>query len=82
MRFFLGKPFICIGNAGRGLPRFESLAGLFHLEDRFVHDAEEIEKRPELLESVDYKEAHENPEKRAEARKEMAERDAGGACAE
>ena len=54
-----GKPFICIGNAGRGLPRFESLAGLFHLEDRFVYDAEEIEKRPELLESVDYKEAHE-----------------------
>ena len=54
-----GKPFICIGNASRGLPRFESLAGLFHLEKRFIYDAEEIEKRPDLLEPIDYREIHE-----------------------
>ena len=54
-----GKPFICIGNASRGLPRFESLAQVFHLENRFVYDAEEVPGRTDLLENIDYREVHE-----------------------
>jgi len=54
-----GKPFICIGNASRGLPRFESLAELFHLENRFVYDADEVIGREDLLDDIDFKEAHE-----------------------
>ena len=33
-----GKPFIAIGNAGRGLSRFVSLLGMFGLEDRLITD--------------------------------------------
>lgn len=54
-----GKPFICIGNASRGLPRFESLAGIFHLENRFVYDADDVPGREDLLQDIDYREAHE-----------------------
>ncbi len=54
-----GKPFICIGNASRGLPRFESLGEVFHLEHRFIYDPDEIMSRPDLLEDIDYREAHE-----------------------
>ena len=32
---------------------------IFHLEKRFIYDAEEIEKRPDLLEPIDYREIHE-----------------------
>lgn len=32
------KPFVVIGNKGRGLARFESLLSLFRLEDRMVTD--------------------------------------------
>lgn len=53
------KPFICIGNASRGLPRFESLAEVFHLESRFVYDAEEVLRRGDLLEDIDYHEVRE-----------------------
>ncbi len=51
------KDFICIGNESRGLPRFESLAQLFHMEERFVYDAAEIPKRRELLKEIDFSES-------------------------
>lgn len=54
-----GKPFICIGNPSRGLPRFESLGKVFHLENRFVYDAEDVLGREELLEKIDFREVHE-----------------------
>lgn len=36
------KPFICIGNKNRGMSRFDSLLGMFGLEDRLV-DVDDIE---------------------------------------
>lgn len=33
------KPFVVIANRERGLARFESLLGLFHLEDRLCYDS-------------------------------------------
>lgn len=40
------KPFVCLGNEGRGLARFKTLLGTFGLEHRLVldHDPEQIEK--------------------------------------
>ena len=64
------KDFICIGNESRGLPRFESLAQLFHLEERFVYDAAEIPKRRELLKEIDFSESERILQKeRAQSRK-------------
>ena len=37
------KPFISIGNDARGMSRFNSLLGLFSLEDRLVSSSENIE---------------------------------------
>lgn len=39
------KPFICIGNKGRGSARFESLLSMFGLEDRLV-DISDIDDVP------------------------------------
>lgn len=50
------KDFICIGNPSRGLPRFESLAKIFGMEERFVYDPAEIPKRRELLKEIDFTE--------------------------
>lgn len=36
------KPFIAIGNRGRGLARFTSLLKIFNLEDRLVSDESEV----------------------------------------
>lgn len=64
------KDFICIGNPDRGLPRFQSLAQTFHLEERFVYDVSEIPIRLELLREVDFTESERILEKeRARSRK-------------
>ena len=38
------KPFICLGNEGRGSARFDSLLGLFGLENRLIDDYSKIEE--------------------------------------
>lgn len=48
------KPFVCIGNAARGLSRFESLFQVLRMEERLVFDAAEILKREDLLGDIDY----------------------------
>lgn len=58
-----GRPFVGIGNKGRGLSRFESLVNLFHLNHRFVTDASEIVGNPAFLEPVDYEPVYEILEK-------------------
>lgn len=40
-----GKPFIVYGNKDRGLARFDSLLGMFHLEDRMVSDMDSFDFR-------------------------------------
>lgn len=45
------KPFICIGNEGRGLSRFRSLLSMFGLTSRFVLKTEKIESIREKIES-------------------------------
>ncbi len=54
MAILFGKPFIAIGNPGRGTSRFESLLGSLGLTGRYVQEAEQIKSRIELLEAVDY----------------------------
>ena len=58
-----GRPFVGIGNKGRGLSRFESLVNLFHLNHRFVTDASVIVGNPAFLEPVDYEPVYEILEK-------------------
>ena len=48
------KNFVAIVNAKRGTSRFETLAKLFGVGDRFVYDPEEICKNPNLLIRPDY----------------------------
>ena len=48
------KPFVCIGNADRGMSRFHSLSEVFGLQSRFIMDAEEIRKNKSLLYPIDY----------------------------
>ncbi len=36
------KPFIAIGNASRGMARFESLLRMFKLEDRLIHSENDL----------------------------------------
>lgn len=49
------KPFISIGNEGRGLTRFSSLLSMFELTSRFVFKTEKIESIKEKIEfDVDY----------------------------
>ena len=47
------KPFICIGNEGRGSSRFTSLLKIFHLEDRLVSSLEDFTDTPINWEEVD-----------------------------
>lgn len=54
MAILFHKPFIAIGNPGRGTSRFESLLGTLGLTDRYVADAGEILRNDALLTSVDY----------------------------
>jgi polysaccharide pyruvyl transferase WcaK-like protein len=54
MAILFHKPFIAIGNPGRGTSRFESLLGTLGLTHRYVMDPKEIRKRKELLSDVDY----------------------------
>lgn len=52
------KPFIAIGNASRGMARFESLLRMFKLENRLIHS--ETELTEQLLDSkIDYEAVHE-----------------------
>lgn len=53
------KPFAGIGNVRRGMTRFNSLTGLFHLEHRLVKNAEDIIKNEEFLKPIDYTEVDE-----------------------
>lgn len=46
------KPFIAIGNKGRGLSRFTSLLRLFNLENRLIYTIEELDNA--LMCSIDY----------------------------
>lgn len=48
------RSFVGIGNAHRGLSRFESLLNLFGLMDRFTTDASTIVGNERLLEQIDY----------------------------
>lgn len=48
------KPFISVLNSKRGGSRFKSLLEMFHLEDRLIENASDIEKRANLFESIDY----------------------------
>ncbi|MDO5424151.1 MAG: polysaccharide pyruvyl transferase family protein [Eubacteriales bacterium] len=54
MAILFRKPFIAIGNPGRGTSRFESLLGSFHLWNRYVEDAAKIQEDASLFEPVDY----------------------------
>ena len=62
------KPFIAIGNASRGMARFESLLRMFKLENRLIHSENELTEQ--LLNSeIDYEAVHEilaNERKKAE----------------
>lgn len=48
------KPFIAIKNAGRGVARFESLLGKLGLMNRLVDPNEDLSKREDLFEEIDY----------------------------
>ena len=48
------RPFVCIGNRGRGLDRFESLTKLFQIEDRYILDPKKIMEEEHLLTPMDY----------------------------
>ena len=37
------KPFVVFGNRGRGMARFESLLGLFNLQDHLISSVEEFD---------------------------------------
>ncbi len=54
MAILFHKPFIAIGNPGRGTSRFESLLGTLGLNDRYVLDVKEILHKKELMQPVDY----------------------------
>lgn len=53
------KKFISVANQQRGANRFVSLLREAGLMDRLVMDISEIEKRPELLENIDYDRVYE-----------------------
>jgi len=57
MAILFHKPFIAIGNPGRGTSRFESLLGMLGLTGRYVMNPDDIRKRAELLEDIDYADA-------------------------
>lgn len=47
------KPFVCIGNEGRGSSRFTSLLKMFHLEHRLVSSLEDFVDTPINWDEVD-----------------------------
>lgn len=53
------RPFVAIGNKRRGLARFASLLDKFELGNRLVYSAEEIAKKEELFDAVDYTKPYE-----------------------
>lgn len=60
------KPFIVLGNKNRGMARFESLLGLFHLEERLVYNLDNI--KPIISKEIDYNDINKKIEKmRAES---------------
>src|SRR5690554_2294417 len=60
------KPFIAVGNAGRGMARFESLLSQFGLTDRLVESPEEVS--PKLVQSqIDWEAVNEKREALASA---------------
>lgn len=78
MAILFHKPFIAIGNPGRGTSRFESLLGMLGLTDRYVMNPDDIREREELLEEIDYSNADAILEKqRAFSRKWLSEALAG-----
>lgn len=54
MAILFNKPFIAIGNPERGSSRFESLLGTFDLWNRYATSPEEILKKEEFLQPIDY----------------------------
>ena len=48
------RPFVALGNAGRGQARFHSLLGLFGLEDRLVTTGRAEEVAARLREPIDW----------------------------
>ena len=48
------KQFVSIGNASRGLSRFQSLLGMFGLESRLVGDASEADVSVLLGNEIDF----------------------------
>lgn len=44
-----GKPFIAIGNTGRGLSRFTSLLTTFGLQDRLILPQANLNKTPDII---------------------------------
>ncbi len=48
------KPFVCLGNAGRGNARFDTLLGTFGLEDRMVTHASPEEVQRVLNNPIDW----------------------------
>ena len=63
------KPFVVIGNKGRGMARFESLLQMFGLADRLVCSYDEyLERKESLLLPIDYEQvSHILTEKRNQA---------------
>ena len=53
------KPFISILNTNRGGSRFRSLLSMLHLEHRLIKSADEITKKPQLFEPINYDEVYE-----------------------
>ncbi|MDY3918002.1 MAG: polysaccharide pyruvyl transferase family protein [Candidatus Limivivens sp.] len=66
MAILFQKPFIAIGNPGRGTSRFESLLGSLNLTHRFVERPEKIPEDSSLLEELDYTEVNRILEKERE----------------
>ena len=48
------KQFMVFVNKRRGLARFSSMLSLFHLEDRIVYTAKELEEKARTLSPIDY----------------------------
>lgn len=59
------KPFICIGNAYRGITRFTSLLDSVGLSERLVEDITELPRHPELFRPVDFGPVNKRVEERA-----------------
>ncbi|MFC6167595.1 polysaccharide pyruvyl transferase family protein [Acinetobacter terrestris] len=56
------KQFICLGNAGRGMARFESILSIFNLKERLVNNIDGLNTEL-LLDNIDYEEVNNMVEK-------------------